>query len=328
MAWVTTDSIKGPKGDKGDRGLAGTITAATAESVTSSAPASVEMTGTASEKQVHFKIPRGLPGVNAVENDIAVAAYVKASDSATRAALNESWAVVRRYNSSSGSYPARIADASNIFFGSADPGLLMQDGDYWANPESTTLATVAGAMLDPSSALYKRVMTAIVSAATNKASQLYAAIQANVSPFIDMQMHTEVSALSPAAKTFGSGSSAVYGYELPKGASTSSIRFNGRIPTDWARARLHAYWVNASGSGDVRLGRSFRMIDSTGVCGERTSTGAFTTAGALRMNDAVATFDVIGGTRVSGSISRISQGAEDTLTESIGIIGVALERLE
>lgn len=108
MAWVLVDNIrgnpgaKGDKGDKGDRGdtgapgargdrgpqgVPGTISSASAESVSAESPAEVVMSGTVEVKHAHFKVPRGLPGVNAVENDTAVAAYVAAVDSDTRLAL-------------------------------------------------------------------------------------------------------------------------------------------------------------------------------------------------------------------------------------------------
>lgn len=76
-----------PRGAKGEQGAPGTLSSASAESVSAGDPAEVIMSGTTEVKHAHFKIPRGLPGVNAVENDAAVAAYVGASDSDTHAAV-------------------------------------------------------------------------------------------------------------------------------------------------------------------------------------------------------------------------------------------------
>jgi len=76
-----------PRGEKGDQGLPGTLSSASAESVPAGQSAEVVMSGTTEVKHAHFKVPRGLPGVNAVENDEAVAAYADAEDSELRAAL-------------------------------------------------------------------------------------------------------------------------------------------------------------------------------------------------------------------------------------------------
>lgn len=83
-----------PKGDKGDQGVPGTLSSASAESVPAGAPAEVIMSGTTEVKHAHFKVPRGLSGTNAVENDAAFAEYVAAVDSDTRAALNANFASI------------------------------------------------------------------------------------------------------------------------------------------------------------------------------------------------------------------------------------------
>lgn len=87
-SFVKIANLKGPKGDQG---IAGTFTAATAESVAPGSPAEAIIGGTPAAATVHFKIPegrQGLPGVNAVENDEAVAFYINDVDTLTRAALD------------------------------------------------------------------------------------------------------------------------------------------------------------------------------------------------------------------------------------------------
>lgn len=69
------------------RGPAARITSVTAESIPAEEPATVDMTGPDQNRQFKFKVPRGLPGVNALENDSAVAAYVAATDSDTGGAV-------------------------------------------------------------------------------------------------------------------------------------------------------------------------------------------------------------------------------------------------
>lgn len=90
MAYVKIANLKGEKGERGvqgPQGPAGTFAAAEAHSVDASEPASVVMSGSQTSRRADFYIPRGLPGVNAVDNDAAVATYLGAPDSATGAAL-------------------------------------------------------------------------------------------------------------------------------------------------------------------------------------------------------------------------------------------------
>lgn len=69
------------------RGPAARITGVSAETVPADQPADVTMTGPDQNRKFHFKVPRGLPGVNAVENDAALATYIASVDTQTRAAL-------------------------------------------------------------------------------------------------------------------------------------------------------------------------------------------------------------------------------------------------
>lgn len=69
------------------RGPAARITGATVETVPADQPARVTMTGPDQNRKFDFKVPRGLPGVNALDNDEAVATYLRAKDSQTHGAL-------------------------------------------------------------------------------------------------------------------------------------------------------------------------------------------------------------------------------------------------
>ena len=128
MPWEIIDNIRGARGpqglpgapgDKGDTGLrglagpigpAGTIASADAESVPASENAAVIMSGSSEVKHAHFKIPRGLPGVNAVANDTATATYVATPDSETRGALDAEYA-------RKGSQPVSAADFGLVYDG-------------------------------------------------------------------------------------------------------------------------------------------------------------------------------------------------------------------
>lgn len=69
------------------RGPAARITSFTAKTVPADQPADARMTGPDQNRQIEVDIPRGLPGVNAVENDEAVATYLGAEDSETHGAF-------------------------------------------------------------------------------------------------------------------------------------------------------------------------------------------------------------------------------------------------
>lgn len=79
----------GERGLKGDQGVPGTLSSASAESVPAGQNADVIMSGTTEVKHAHFKVPRGLPGVNAIENDEAVATYLRGEDTEAHGAANE-----------------------------------------------------------------------------------------------------------------------------------------------------------------------------------------------------------------------------------------------
>lgn len=90
--WI--GNLRGPvgkKGDKGDKGDTGTIDFAEAYSVASGEPADARMVRDWRGTGVAFDVPRGLPGVNAIPADEAVAAYVRAIDSETRDALDDTY---------------------------------------------------------------------------------------------------------------------------------------------------------------------------------------------------------------------------------------------
>lgn len=69
------------------RGPAARIVEVTAETIPAGQAPEVIMDGPDQGRTFHFKVERGLPGVNAVENDAAVATYISATDTDTRAAL-------------------------------------------------------------------------------------------------------------------------------------------------------------------------------------------------------------------------------------------------
>lgn len=83
-------NIKGDRGATGSRGLQGapgTFAGASAESVPASEEASVQMSGGPEARYAHFKIPQGLPGLNAVPTDEAIEVLIKNRETLTHGSL-------------------------------------------------------------------------------------------------------------------------------------------------------------------------------------------------------------------------------------------------
>ncbi len=93
MATVTWAKIANLKGVKGDKGDAGTFDNLTAEIVAPNQPLTWTISGDRGQF-VHFKFPRGLDGVNAVENDTAVAGYIGADGTQVDGALRQRYATL------------------------------------------------------------------------------------------------------------------------------------------------------------------------------------------------------------------------------------------
>lgn len=293
---------------KGEKGDTGSLAFATAESVPAGDVAAVEMIGPESNRGAHFKIPRGLPGVNAVANDAAMAALVGAVDSDTRLALGALFPVYRVWDGSA--YPDRVPGTSNIFIGPVDPGLLMDlDDDTWANPDAATMADVVAAMGATGSALYAATQSVIDSRDVNLA-------------------------LTPASgsvvlATVGTQPAIAVVQSIPKGG-TNSVRLTGRIPRGWNTAALRYRWMSLAGSGDARL-NTYYSLARTGVM----SAFSFTTTTqytAAAVNTPVqvtfgSAIPVTPGDMFNGSITRVSDSSNDTLTGAIGILDAWLERL-
>lgn len=129
---------------KGPQGNTGTLAFATAESVPANANAEVEMVGPEENRGAHFKMPRGLPGVNAVPADEAFATYAGASDTLTGKALLGRF-VVHRLEISPGVYQPRVNGAPNLFIGNSDASAWMNtaQGDHWVAPDAVMIATIA-----------------------------------------------------------------------------------------------------------------------------------------------------------------------------------------
>ncbi len=297
-----------PRGEKGEQGVPGTLSSASAESVAAEEPAEVIMSGTTEVKHAHFKVPRGLPGTNAIENDAAVAAYVLAVDSATKAALNADYPVKRVWDGTA--YPARVPGAVNLFIGPVDPGLAMTSDDVWANPAVTTIAEVVAAVLDPSSAMNAAVKTALVV------------------PSVSIPLTVRNG--DTAQFTVAAGLPGFYGWNCPSGAQN---RFAGsvKIPDGWNTAAVRIFYIPAnSGTGNLRLARAgvayksgspvraFGVSTNTVVVGPIDSVSSHVVSGSLDVTDM---------DEISIEVQRTGNSTSDTFTDAIFILSARLERL-
>lgn len=223
-----------PKGEKGDRGPAGVASSASAESVPAGEQAAIVLSQEGELVHAHFKVPRGLPGVNAVENDTAVSEYVTAADSDTKAALNGLYPVRRVWDGSA--YPPRIAGAVNLFIGPIDPGLLMHPEDLWADPNFVTLDDVTAAMSTPGTAL-RTVTQSFVTP-----ERVY--IPASGFSAVDGRAAGAFQAFSTANVSAGGS-----GWFFPK-ATQPYVSSQVRIPDGWSRADLRLYFSHTTATPD------------------------------------------------------------------------------
>lgn len=86
LKWI--GNLKGPQGDRGAPGRPGSIQGATVKMLPAGAQPRVYMTGPEGERIAHFELPRGLPGLNAVPTDEAIATLLRALDTDTNEAAH------------------------------------------------------------------------------------------------------------------------------------------------------------------------------------------------------------------------------------------------
>lgn len=243
-----------PQGAKGDKGPAGTISSAAAVSVPAGEPARVIMSGNSEVMHADFEIPRGLPGVNAVENDEAVAEYVSAFDSQTKLALNADYPIRLVWDGAA--YPPRVPNAVNIFFGPEDPGLLMDAAsDFWAKSDATTLDAVVTEMLTNGSAL-------------NEAAKMV-----SQQVFVKTAAELEINSTTPAPLGYlPAASSTINGLVVrnmrPDGPSYLSTVFV--VPRGWKSVKFSVYYThsNPAPTGGIRWQISSQEIGIGTVVGD------------------------------------------------------------
>lgn len=297
------------KGDKGEKGDTGTISSASAESVPAGDRAAVIMSGTGAVKHAHFKVPRGLPGVNAIENDDAVAAYVLAVDSATKAALNEDYPVKRVWDGAA--YPPRVPGAVNLFFGPVAPGLLAGPEDYWAGPLGAPMAEIVAKILDTSSPIHAAIRTA------------------TSSEFIDLPMMGAEA--STVLTTTGRTDMLLQGFLLPDGSNRGVSSPMVTVPYGWGSCRVRVmYYAPDGATGDLRILRQVALMDQElalpAAVPSLTTTLTIETAGRSGSVLIPGDIDLTAKEFIQTNIHRLGDVGADTFSGPLFFTGLRLER--
>lgn len=307
-------NIRGPIGPKG---RPGTFDDATAEPVPFDTVDIKPIVFGDDGEFIHFKLPRGLPGTNAVGNDEAFATYLSAPDTQTRAAADAVYIVYRLYDEVTG-YPIRIPGACNVFLGSVDPGLAMDPVyDRWYDPATLTLHQLIALLLDSSSA--------VLHASETRSKET---IGANRFGPVDNRPPT-MSSLSPSANSTASTPAwafpnlgvTVVGTLLTIPRGVYSIGF----------AVLCATTV-ASPSGGVRWNLRAAVLED-GAATNAAGSVLNVTAGMTAQNTLIAapTSGVLAldGTKentVRLTVARLAEDGEDTFASTVLMLGVRWER--
>lgn len=306
-------NIRGPIGPKG---RPGTFDDATAEPVPFDETDIKPIISGDEGQFVHFKLPRGLPGTNAVANDEAFATYLSSPDTETRQAADAVYIVYRIFDGTE--YPDRIPGACNVFLGEVDPGLAMDPvNDYWANPAAVTLAQVEAAFLDSASAT--------VQAAEMRTKQIitaseFAAVDNRPATWSNLSPSANNSSSAPAW-AFSDGAVSVVGtlVTVPRGwysvGFTVLFATTATSPTGGVRWNLRAAALDV-GSATTEAGTVMNVTG--GVTAQNTVLGASTT-GTLALD----------GTKenlVRLSVARLGSDVEDTFEPTVLMLGVRMER--
>jgi hypothetical protein len=204
-------------------------------------------------------------------------------------------------------YPTRVSGSLNIFFGPSDPGLAMEEGDYWANPDVTTLDEIISQVEDSSSDLHNAV----------KETQTVLPVEF----FTESSSGLETVAL-------GSSPSRIAGWKLID--TVASVLFaNATVPVGWNTARLRFHWTqNVGGTGNVRFFVQMVPNDGTAVgVGSDVLSSHEAPASMVVSSSTIGIVTTPAGGTVSIAFGRLGDSAADTFTGDIVLVSASLERL-
>lgn len=202
-------------------------------------------------------------------------------------------------------YPPRVDGVLNMWVNGPHPGLLAAPTDIWVNPDTATMSMVIAAMVDTSSDLHKVTVDAVVKE-------------------VNIPLAPESAGGMVA---FGSSPDIIYAWPIAKGG-TNSLRFVQSVPESWSRVDMILGWL-AREEGAARLNIAFRVINNSGVVlSDSTTTSYQTSVGPMREN--IMEYKnraVVGGGVISGTITRISDNAGDTIAGTVGALRLRMRRV-
>ena len=215
------------------------------------------------------------------------------------------------------SYPARISGTTNIFIGDTNPGGSMDAAqDLWANPNLTTLDTVATAATTQGSALNQGIKEVLGSTSVFIGSTELAKFDSDVTFSLLDTTYVPVLSLPPSYNR--------------------SLRAVITIPAGWNTMRFDVFWTHSSSShtNTIRWNASVTVLDLTEqIPTSSTSSTSYTAAvngvdpAKLWSTTLPTTLSVNpAGGLVSVAISRVGASSEDTFSNPISVLGIRLRK--
>lgn len=226
----------------------------------------------------------------------------------TIAGLNLLYPVYRLWDGAQ--YPEHVDGALNIFVGSVDPGLDMQPGDLWANPDVVTLDDVTLAVLETG-------------------NPLRVAIANLVSADVVNLRHIIVGGTSTVGVTVGAEPNSQAGHSLQKATSNQAIKFSGTIPKGWHSARFCFSWITdaaAVGESRLRIYNSVVASNSVPRNGFTTVSNRESPAPGYSKTEVINTIQVNQNDVFQATILRLAGSSTDTLEGGTIITSAWLER--
>lgn len=211
-------------------------------------------------------------------------------------------------------YPARIAGALNIFFGPTDPGLAMDDDDYWANPNYTTVAEVTSEINTPGSSIANAV-----------------ALAASANPFIMFGADAleQAGGGTLVRSSQGASPSQHMAWELTN-TLVSRVYASFIVPNGWTGCKIRYFWYHqqSGGTGNVVFTTSVTPVGEgtaiAGVTGNASSNALAANVVKETLDDDV--YPLTPGRLALIMCARNGPNASDTLEYTIYLLGIRIEK--
>lgn len=219
---------------------------------------------------------------------------------------------------SGGTYPTRIAGAMNIFKGDTDPGLAMDpDKDLWANPNLTTLDSVAASAETNGTPLNLAIKSA------NNGNSLW--VTAGDVGFLDADV-------TRGLLTSGGFPALFLPPALPR-----SMRTMVNLPAGWSSVWFDIYWTHQSASHAATIRWSagiYPLVLSSDIPAEASVVDTRYTAAAneVDVNEFTVTTPTApvscnpSGGPTGLRIMRLGHLSTDTFTGAVALLGIRMRK--